>query len=104
MAVLLLPVVFRVSVRTPAAVLLLPWYCFRAREAGSGVVLPIVLLKSALTGGGVAAAGGVGDERLKTGGRVPAAGGIVTERIKPNSGIALATCQAKKRKIPLGGV
>ena len=44
------------------------------------------------------------DVALKTGGRVVAAGGVVTERIKTNSRIAVAGCQAKKRKIPLGGV
>ncbi len=54
--------------------------------------------------GRVVVAGGVGDKCLNTGGRVPAAGGVVTERIKTNGGIAPAACQAKERKISLGGV
>ena len=54
--------------------------------------------------GRVVVAGGVGNKCLKTAGRVRAPGGVVTERVKTNGGIAPAACQAKERKIPLGGI
>ena len=54
------------------------------------LLMPVVLLKSALTTvGRVVVAGGVVPERIKTGGRVVAAGGVEIERVRPVAVLSL---------------